>query len=154
METYVFVVNMKGKQMFCVSIIPPEKAMKDGLKGEVVVGFLKEKGGLRPENFVANKPFKDFMHEVIGKEILKDPFCKEEAKRVKDGSIFIIDARTPDLQGNVPPYDIIGVVKVAKGKVVKGSYERNPNHSLVSPTGMFKLSEYLEKKLIKALSKL
>ena len=154
METYVFAVNMKGKPMLCVSFLNPEKAMKEGLKGEVVVGFLKEKGGLNPENFVANRAFKNFLHGVIGKEIVNDPNCKEEAKRVKDGDVFIIDARTENPQGDVPPYDIVGAVKAEKGKIVKGSYSANPNHMLVGPTGMFKLSEFLEKKLIKALSKL
>ncbi|MDP7180410.1 MAG: hypothetical protein QF824_04025 [Candidatus Woesearchaeota archaeon] len=155
MQSYLFLTDKNGEKIRCLSILDPKKAFKKGMISKAIMGIVK---GTEPkvshENFVANKEFKDFMHSIISKEIFNSPTLKEQAKKQKEGQVYIIDARTKDPKGNVPPYDIVGVVKVEGGKLVSGSYQQNNNHALVSPEGIFQLPESLEKKLVEEVNKL
>lgn len=153
MEYYMLLVKKGGEIKKYLSLIGPE-AFKKGVNGKAIFGFLKSGTAITPDNFVANKEFKDFMHSIIAEEVLNDPFSKEEAKRIKDGHVFIIDARTKTPQGDVPPYDIFGAIKASNGKLVRGTYSPNPNYRLVSTDGLFQLSKTVEKRLLAELRKM
>lgn len=94
------------------------------------------------------------MHSIIAKEVPNDLFCKEEAKRIKEGHVFIIDARTKTPKGDIPPYDMIGAIKASNGKLVSGTYSPNPHHRLVGIDGLFQLPKGVEKRLLAELKKL
>jgi hypothetical protein len=67
-----------------------------------------------------------------------------EADVQGEGYIYLLDGRTPDPAGRVAPEDIIGAVKVEVGTVVRGSFQHNPRHRLLTQHGFFRLSSPIE----------
>ena len=155
MKFYVFLVDKDGEKIKYLSLLDPKKAFKKGIIGRAIMGIVKgDEIKVSQDNFISNREFKEFMQSVIAKEIFDDPSIKKQAKKSKDGYIYLIDARTLTPQGEVPPYDIIGAVKIEKGKLVSKSYQPNKNHVLVGPKGIFQLSNFLEKRLLREINKL
>jgi hypothetical protein len=154
MKFYVVEATPHGKIEHYVSFIPPDKAFKVGLDGRGVIGILKNGKDIVPENFIPNRVFQAFMHSIIAREIHNESSCKKQAKKIKEGYVYIIDKRTKNPQGDIPPYDIFGFVKVSNGKLVKGVYTPNPNHALVSDDGIFQLPKQIEKKILDEVNKL
>ncbi len=155
MKCYVFLVDRNGEKVKYLSLLDPKKAFKKGITGKAIVGIIEgNETKISQDNFIANKEFKEFMQSIIAKEIFNDSSIKNQAKKSKEGYIYLIDARTLTPQGEVPHYDIIGTVKIEDGKLVNGSYHPNKNHALVGPKGIFQLPNFLEKQLLKKIKKL
>jgi hypothetical protein len=84
------------------------------------------------------------LHQVIADHIAASPGIRLEGKRQGDGYVYLLDGRTPQPDGQVPPEDIIGAVAVHGGSVVPGSYQHNPNHRLLTADGWFVLPPDIE----------
>lgn len=123
---------------------------------EDVVGTLLRplgpKEAITPEIFAPNAVFTSFLHAVIARHGPDQPGCREEAQRLGEGWIYIIDQRTPTPEGEVPPEDIIGAFEVKKGEVVRGSYRASPKHMILSSDGFFRLDERLQECLLRELA--
>src|SRR5262249_6475934 len=78
-----------------VTLLPPEEMFTKGLIPEAIVGVLKvplkEGEAIKPENFVRNKVFYDFMHEVIARVGPELKGLKAEARRQGEGWVYLID---------------------------------------------------------------
>jgi len=139
-----------------VSVLPEEMVFVQGLIPQAVVGKLlkpaAEGGTLTPGNFARNKEFVDFLHEIIARFGPDLPGLIGEAKRLGSGRVYVIDGRTRTPQGDVPPHDIIGAFRVEGGVVVRGSYERNPNHVILSDLGFPILDPALYERLLAELA--
>jgi hypothetical protein len=109
-------------------------------------------GGLTPENFDANPLFADFLHGVIARYGPSQADLIEEAKRIGSGKVYVIDGRTPTPDGAVPAADFVGSFVVDAGVVIAGSYERNPNHAVLSATGFFRMGPALHERLVAELA--
>jgi hypothetical protein len=96
--------------------------------------------------------FVDFFHEVIAQHGPGLPGLRAEAERLGAGWLYVIDGRTPTPGGEVPAYDIIGSFRLEAGVVVAGSYQRNPNHVILSPQGFFRLEPALRELLLAELA--
>jgi hypothetical protein len=130
-----------------VTVLPPDVVFERGLAAEAIVGVL-----LRPpepgeqitsDNFARNSVFVKFMHDVIARHAPDAPAFKEEAARQGTGWVYIIDARTKTPTGDVPLVDILGGFQVEEGTAKPGSYWPNPNHTILSPDGFFRLNDHL-----------
>ena len=91
------------------------------------------------------------MHEVIARESPELPTCRDEASRIGDGLLYVIDQRTATPDGAVPPEDIIGAFEVKGGAIPVRSYRPNPNHRLLSQRGFFRLDDQLCALLVQEL---
>ena len=155
-DIQVYVIRRAGVLMEVVSVLPMEVVFRHGTVIESVVGrlLMPSLGGgtLTPENFDANPLFADFLHDVIARHAADEPDLIEEARRLGSGKVYVIDGRTPTPAGAVPAADILGSFGVDGGAVVAGSYERNPNHTVLSATGFFRLSRTLHDRLAAELT--
>ena len=156
LEFFVFVTNKDGKKLNLVSLLDPNLMKeKRQIPYKAVVGILDQGAEkITPDTFTANSNFRELLHELIAREAVNDPGLKKEAKRIKDGYVFVIDARTPTPWGEVPPHDIIGRFRVDNKKITEGGYQPNNNHMLVSPEGLFQLHPALEEKLMEEINNL
>ena len=140
-----------------VTYLHHETAFEKGICPEAVIGVvlepIEEFKSITPEIFVKNSVFVNFMHEVIGRCGPNTHSFIAEAKRLRNGWVYVIDQRTPSPNGNVPPEDIIGGFEVKKGKVMDGSYRANPNHLILSTRGFVQLGTELHSYLLEELSK-
>jgi hypothetical protein len=134
-----------------VTLISPEFFSSHGLCPEAIVGVITRPlatgESITSEVFASNRVFVEFMHDVIAQHGPLQPDFQAEARRLGDGFVYVIDQRTPDPGGSVPPHDIVGSFQVTNGKVVPGSYNRNPNHVILSADRFFSLGPNLDHKL-------
>jgi len=119
---HIYVARIPGEGMQnIVSALPEENGFVQGLVPQAIVGKLLKRSDdgaiVTPANFVRNKEFVEFLHEVIGRYGPELPGLLAEAKRLGRGRVFVIDGRTPTPQGDVPPHDIIGAFQVEGGVV-------------------------------------
>jgi len=135
-----------------VSLLPEDLVFRLGLTRQAVVGVIVDSNReLTPENFRPNKAFVDLLHSTIatyGPEL--EPL-REAARQQVTGWLYVIDGRTPTPTGEVPPHDICGRFDLRDGVVVQDSYERNPNHDILSENGLFRLEPTLQQRLMDAV---
>jgi hypothetical protein len=153
---YIYTIKTNNKQQQIVSLLAPEEINNRGLPSPSILGTLSEPNSqdINLDNFVSNPNFIDFLHEIIAKFAPDSPSLNAEAKRQKNGWIYIIDARHKKQEESVLPEDIIGAFEVNEGEIKTESYQRNNNHLIFSQNGFFKLEPRLEKYLIEETRKL
>jgi hypothetical protein len=138
------------------SVLPPEIVFVRGLAPEAIVGRLTRPLGegeaISPENFARNRAFVEFLHEVITRHAPELAALQGEAQRIGEGWVYVIDARTMDPRGRVPPEDILGGFEVKTGRVVPDSYRRNAKHVILSKDGFFQLDAVLRERLLGELA--
>jgi hypothetical protein len=115
-----------------------------------LVRSIDEGGTMSSENFVPNSEFVAFMHEVIQRRGCELASLQASARQQGKGWTYILDARTPDPQGNVPMEDIIAF-EVQSGNLVLESYWPNPDHVLFSGRGLCQLPSELFEFLLEEL---
>ena len=151
----VYRVRMPDGLRDVVSLLPMESGFTEGLAPESIVGscprLLEHGEKVSPNNFARNPVFVKFLHGVIARRGHEVPALQAAARGQKEGWIYIIDARTPNPQGEVPPHDIIGGFQVKAGAVIAGSYKANPNHLLLSVEGLFQLDAALHQLLMEEI---
>ena len=147
-EVFVYEVGLGAAMQEVVSIVEPDVVFQNGLCTEAIVGMLRAdstgRQQITPERFQENAAFVAFMRELIADRILELEGLQHAGRQQHEGYIYLIDARTPDPQGQVPPVDIVGAVKVRGGALVAGSYWHNSNHRLLTENGFFRLPAELE----------
>ena len=131
----------------------------EGILSEWIIGALLrplEPGeAITPGNFAANSVFVDLMQGVIAR---RGPWVSDliaDARRLGDGTLYVLDQRTRAPQSpvrEVPTEDIFGEFDVKDGQIVHGSYRPNPKHYLFSPDGFFQLGAQLEDCLLEVLA--
>jgi hypothetical protein len=153
---YIYTIKVNNKRQQVVSFLTPEEINDRDLPSASILGTLLESNSqnINLDNFVPNPNFIDFLHSIIAKFAPDTPGINAEAKRQKNGWIYLIDARHNRLEENVFPEDIIGAFEVNEGEIKAESYQRNNNHLIFSQNGFFKLEPRLEKHLIEETRKL
>jgi hypothetical protein len=130
-----------------VSILEPGLVFEHGLHPETIMGMLR--GGanleqLSPDDLQENPSFLRLLSRVLYEHLDQDEQLQREAEIQGEGHIYLLDARTPDPGGRVPPQDIIGTVAVTGGQITIGSYQHNRRHRLLTGDGWFRLPYQLE----------
>ncbi len=140
-----------------VTCLPHEQVFARGLAPQAIIGELLrplEPGEpITPAVFARNRVFVEFMHEVIARRGPTLPGLIAEARRQGDGWVYIIDQRTRNPRGHIPPEDIVGVFAVKGGEIVPGSYQRSPKHLILSADGFFRLAAELQACLLDELAR-
>ena len=153
-KVYSEETKKQTEELKIISLLPPETVFKlEKLPSIAICGTLISDKS-KQEKFKVNPEFVEFMHKFIEKNTHKTESFIQEALKQQNGYIFIIDFRTPNgIMGEVPPEDIIGAFQVRAGKVVKNSYQRNPNHKIFTENGIVKLPQELNILLIEEILK-
>jgi hypothetical protein len=138
-----------------LAVVPPDGALDHGIEDHAILGAfdnLVEAGGPLPhERFAQNPAFLRLLHGVIREHAPTSPDLRQEAERLGEGWLYVIDRRTPAPAARVPPQDVVGVFSVRGGEVVPASYTPSPNYRLFTADGLFQLDEHLGPFLLKAL---
>src|SRR6058998_4134735 len=122
-----------------------------GIPSEGIIGQilrpLEPGERVTPGNFAANTVFVDLMQGVIASRGPQTKDLIADAKRLRHGTLYVIDRRTRAPEGPVREIleqDIFGEFDVRKGRIVPGSYRPNAKHCLLTEDGFFQLGSYLE----------
>jgi hypothetical protein len=154
-SVHVCIVNTPEGTKHYLTVLPVDVVFAKGLIPEAIVGVLlrlpSDGEPIEPEAFARNSLFVKFMHDVIAQHAPEERGCREEAKRLGTGWIFIVDRRTKTPEGAVPPQDIIGALQVKEGDVVPGSYQASPEHQILTNDGFFQLTAGLHECLLREL---
>jgi hypothetical protein len=138
-----------------VAVIPPEEIQTRGIAAHTILGafegLLQPGNPLPHERFVQNPGFVRVLHGVIRQHAPTSPGLRQEAERLGEGWLYVIDRRTARPEERVPPEDILGVFSVRSGEVIPASYTPSPNYRLFTAQGFFQLDEYLLPYLLQAL---
>jgi hypothetical protein len=147
MKVGVFEVRTKDGFVGMVSPLSHEFVFKKGLPNEAVFGTVPSGNDkILPSNFTANPTFIEFLQGFVAEHTPSLAAFMDEARRLWDGYVYVIDYRTPDVYGDVPQEDILGVFEVRSGEPV--SYKTNPNYRLFTERGFFVLHPELEVRLL------
>lgn len=99
--------------------------------------------------------FLKIAQSTIGQYIDQCPYYSHlaEAQAGEEDLYFhVFDLRAPPPAGRIPYVeDILGTVRLQDGKIVVGSYEPNWMYRVVTHSGVFTISDFLTKKVRKAL---
>ena len=129
-----------------------------GLPSKATVGLISDEamaaGRITPSTFRPNPAFADLLHSVIGRWGPESQSLRDEAQRIEEGAVFVVDLRTPTPLGQVPSEDLLGFFEASEGRLVPNTYRRNPNHLLVSERGLFQLDEAILTRLLNVLRSL
>ena len=153
-DLHVFRIEFEGQPRDVLSLIPINAAFEEGFPRASIIGFVRNP--IQPGQAVfeidENPEFVDLLHAVIARHAPSWPQFQKEARRQKEGWIYVIDGRTPDPGGEVPGIDIIGAFELNSGVCCSDSYRRNPNHRLMTERGLFKLPPALHRVLLEQVS--
>ncbi|MDO1450427.1 hypothetical protein Q0590_29400 [Rhodocytophaga aerolata] len=146
MEYYVFTAGVEGKQQYCISVLPQNKA---GMP-QAIAGYLKS-AQVDLAEFEENPVFKAFLHAFLAKHLPTEPDFLKEGQKVGNGYVYLVDKRTKNPKGDVPMPDIIGAINFENGNVQPDSYLPNKNYKLLTAKGFMGLPVALEEALLKEL---
>ncbi|KAI9244162.1 hypothetical protein BY458DRAFT_529943 [Sporodiniella umbellata] len=113
---------------------------------ELIVGWSPDPNVLDHHTFRENHGFVNFLTQTFNRQLHKvnDAHLKAMAEWQKEGWMHINDERDPPAWGRINfPEDIIGSVQVSNGIILPHSYQPMPTHRLITPKGLFKLSDPL-----------
>jgi len=131
-----------------LSILPPEECKKLGQLPQCAILGTFDDAEWR--KFSPNPAFISLLHEVIAAAADHDSMLQDAASQQRNGSVCIIDLRTPEgPQGRVPPEDIIGGFEVEDGMLKK--YRANERYLPWTAHGMMQLPPSLNHALYRAI---
>ena len=139
------------------SLVSQEVAFEKGLLPESIIGYFVNQvfnEEIIPDNFIRNSLFVDLLHKSIKEFAPQTKSFLNTARKLKNGSVYVIDQRTPDPNGAVPSEDIIGAFEIKNSEFIKDSYTRNNNHKILSQNGFFNLGNELFEYLLNMLYRL
>jgi hypothetical protein len=145
MQVAIFEVQTDNGFIGMVSFLSQEVVFTKGLSTESIIGTVPLGGDqIAPSNFTPNPVFVDYLHKFVARHTPALPEFQADVKRQKNGWVYIIDFRTGDVNGAVPPEDIIGAFEV----------KPNPNYRLFTEKGFFVLHPRLEARLVEEIEAL
>jgi hypothetical protein len=133
-------IELDGLKKNYVTFISNDLIFKYGLPRCLIVGYfnsskrdIKSNSKHVQEDFIVNSEFQSLLHKFCREKLPNHKYLKKTAYLQNDGWLYLIDQRTANPKGTVPPRDIIGGFLLAEGAIVK--YKSNPNHQIFSQDG-------------------
>lgn len=111
-----------------------------------------EKPLSNPGLFIDDPLFLAILHQTLAENVLDCPVIKSLAHAValmgKTDYFNVYDLRGPPPSGRIPYVeDTLGMVRLDKSGIIKGSYQPNPMYRIVTVSGVLTLSDFLNDKL-------
>jgi len=146
-QMFLYQIDFGGGERNVVSLLEPDWVSRHGLNPDAVVAVLPAGAtpdDVRPNDVRENGPFLRLLSRIIFENADRHDMLQREAEIQGDGYVYLLDGRTPDPGGRVPPQDIVGAFEVRDGALVIGSYRHNPQHRLFTTAGWFRLPPAIE----------
>lgn len=146
-QVFLYQVDFGGGERNVVSLLEPDWVSEHGLNPDAVAAVLPAGAtpyDVQPDDVRENGPFLRLLSRIIFENAGRHEMLQREAEVQGDGYVYLLDGRTPDPGGRVPPQDIIGAFEVRDGALVTGSYRHNPQHRLFTTAGWFRLPPAIE----------
>lgn len=107
------------------------------LPAHTIVGHAPvERGAVRWNAFERNSRFVEFFTRYMRGELSLRPEVLERGAVQPGEVLYAIDRRAPEQGADVPFSDVIGWYQTdPRGRPVAGSFQYNPDHQLVTPSG-------------------
>jgi len=142
-QIFVFQIDAGAGVQEVVSILGPDAVFEHGLCNEAILGILGPDANgsqrITPERFRENRGFVQYLGALLAEHVYGLEGLQRAAEEMGDGYVYLLDARTPEPEGQVPPADIIAAIRVQASVLVAGSYQHNRNHRLLTEHGFFRL---------------
>lgn len=147
--------SVEGVTEEFITMVDPDTVRDRGLRPEQIVGQLKTPTGaggkIEADNFMPNVAFVDYLHDYVARTAAEDSGLVAAAASGKVGNLFVVDQRTANPEGNVPPEDILGAFVVKDGSISSANYQSNRGkHQLLTRQGFFNLGTGAMQKLVEA----
>ncbi|TDC89297.1 hypothetical protein E1161_21620 [Saccharopolyspora aridisoli] len=152
-EIAIAPINWKKESRDAVCLFGFGRTLAEGdkLPTELIIGQMarpfEDGGAIVPENLMVNTSFVNFLHSFVARESPTDEQAITKAKVIGTGRLLVIDGRQSSSRESVNPEQVIGSFQVDRSKMVQGSYRINPDYSVFTEDGFFRLPKTLEGKL-------
>jgi len=110
-------------------------------------------GKLEGDTFAENEAFVAVLQGVIRHHTPRLPGFADAARKRGTGSIVMVDLRTPDPDGEVPPEDIFGAFAITDGHASSETYAPNPAYRVYTRHGLLRLPDGLAEILLAELER-
>jgi hypothetical protein len=115
-QVFVFEIDSGAGTQEVVSILGPDIVFEHGLCTEAILGILRPDANgshrITPHCFQENPAFVQYLRALLADHLL-DLEGLRAAQQQGDGYVYLIDRRTPQPEGQVPPADVIGALRLA-----------------------------------------
>jgi len=123
-----------------LSDIEHSHVLKSGLLNEMILGEVFDNTPpLEPDNFKQNPLYLDFLHWVVSLHVNSHTPLVEEARKKKDGCLFIVDQRVKE---SVNDEDIIERLTIKNSEII--NVERNSYYQVFTENGFIQLEGWLK----------
>lgn len=152
LELFVYQINLGGQTMAALSFLTPNEVEQYGLPAEAVLGEVDaNRPNMTINDFTPNQTFLELLTAVIRQHAPELDSLRQQAARVQNGPVYVIDRRAIQ-QGGTPAFeDMIGWFGAREGQIMPDTYNPNPNYQLLSAGGPLVLEPALEEKLLAAV---
>lgn len=153
MQLYAYDVQAPdGGIVHHLSPLPHELVFERGLPNEAIIASCRDGQPFTREYAVPNANFVAFLQHVIAKHLQRSERLSESALRLGEGSLYLVDQRSPHSSEQPEPEDVIGVVHVQRGTVVQ--YVPSAAYRAIGRNGLFVLDEWFAARLMEELTAL
>lgn len=142
---YLYNVNAQGKDCRYLSPLPMDIVKEKGLIAEAIAGeVVSEDEENLAKDFKTNPAFVRFLQWSIAQHAGKCDAIEKQALRIQNGNIVVPDFRKPNAQGGIDPEEVIGLVEVKDGQIVK--FHGSPDYLPFTDRGFLKLDAYFQER--------
>ena len=114
----------------------PVRAGAEGVRTAAIVGDFTPgaAGEFDPRAFRPNPEFAEAIIGYMNAEVARASAIAAQAEGQPSVLLYVIDPRSPDPGGDVPPTDVVGCFTVdGDGRVVPDSFQYNGEHAWIDP---------------------
>jgi hypothetical protein len=142
---YFYEVKSNGKNCRYLSPLPMDIVKEKGLIAEAIAGEVvsTDESNLA-EGFKTNPAFVRFLQWSIAQHAGKCDAIEKQALRIQNGNVVVPDFRKPNAEGGIDPEEVIGLVEVKDGQIVK--FHGSPDYVPFSGKGFLKLDAYFQQR--------
>lgn len=127
------------------SVLPPNIVQEKGLIAEAIAGEIVSDNEDTPyEGFKTNPAFVRFLQWSIAQHAGKCEAIEKQALRIQNGNIVVPDFRKPNAQGGIDPEEVIGLVEIKDGQIMK--FHGSPDYEPFTEKGFLKLDAYFQER--------
>lgn len=127
----VFEVFVEGAMHHYIGFLDPVRAGAEGIISRAILGEYTptEDGKFDASTFKLNPEFIAALTDYMNDAPSRSTEAVGQAQGQRTGWVYVLDSRTPDPDGRVPPGDIVGAYAVDEtGQIVPNSFQYNSNH--------------------------
>lgn len=141
----IYNVKVNGQARRLLSPLPMNVVEEKGLIAEAIAGEVTSDNSDTPhQDFKSNPAFVRFLQWSISQHCSKCDAVEKQALRIQNGNIVVPDFRKPNENGGIEPEEVIGLVEVKDGQIVK--FHASPDYQAYTEKGFLKLDAFFQER--------